>query len=575
MLEVLHSGVLGLGPFAAALRGGLRGVLRHALRGRGVERHRRAAPRRAPRRDRPGRRGDHDARSPSSPRPTAVAVRARRRRSSPTSTSARFNIDPDAIEAAITPRTKAMMPVHIFGLPAEMDRINAIAARHGLAVIEDAAEAVGTVRAGRRVGGDGNPAIFAFYPNKQMTTGEGGIVTTDDEDVYAQLKSLSNQGRSDTGDWLEHDRLGYNYRLDELSAAVGLAQVERLDEILAGAGRGRRALRRAARRRCDGVTVPAAPATGRRALLVRVRGAARRRDRPQRRDGGPAGAGRGLQAVPAGRPPAAVLPRARAPRGRAAGVRGDRPLDAGAAVPHRARRGRPGVRRRAARARRSPPASAAVAASRTCCASSRRRSSARWSAATASSTPARTPCRRRCWPPRVQWPRDGRAREPAGLADHRRVAAADRRGAQRRAPAAGARTASPRVRRPTAVARRRRRACRRPGRHADAAVPVLPPGALAAVAARPDAARGRRPDDGRDRARVPRARGDDGPAHQPGQAARSGPAGVPFGPPPAERARGAPARRAARPVPDLQRGLHGQLRARPAARRAHRPRRSG
>jgi perosamine synthetase len=173
-----------------------------------------------------------------------------------------FNIDPEAIEAAITPRTKALMPVHIFGLPADMDRINAIARKHGLAVIEDAAEAVGTVRAGRRVGGDGNPAIFAFYPNKQMTTGEGGIVTTDDADVYAQLKSLSNQGRSDTGDWLEHDRLGFNYRLDELSSAVGLAQVERLEsEILPG--------RAAVAARYDallseieGVETPAAPAPG-------------------------------------------------------------------------------------------------------------------------------------------------------------------------------------------------------------------------------------------------------------------------------------------------------------------------
>jgi perosamine synthetase len=173
-----------------------------------------------------------------------------------------FNLDPDAIEAAITPRTKALMPVHVFGLPAEMDRINAIAQRHGLAVIEDAAEAVGTVRAGRRVGADGNPAIFAFYPNKQMTTGEGGIVTTDDAEVHAKLKSLSNQGRSDTGDWLEHDRLGFNYRLDELSAAVGLAQVERLEtEILPG--RAAVAARYdALLGELDGVEVPAAPAPG-------------------------------------------------------------------------------------------------------------------------------------------------------------------------------------------------------------------------------------------------------------------------------------------------------------------------
>jgi perosamine synthetase len=143
-----------------------------------------------------------------------------------------LNIDPDAIEAAITPRTKALLPVHIFGYPCAIDRINEIARRHGLAVIEDAAEAVGTIAAGQRVGTHGNPAVFAFYPNKQITTGEGGMVTTDDPDLQAGLQSLSNQGRSDTGEWLEHDRLGYNYRLDEMSAALGVAQVERIDAIL-------------------------------------------------------------------------------------------------------------------------------------------------------------------------------------------------------------------------------------------------------------------------------------------------------------------------------------------------------
>jgi perosamine synthetase len=144
-----------------------------------------------------------------------------------------LNIDPAAIEAAITPRTRAILPVHVFGYPCKIDRINEIAARHGLAVIEDAAEAVGTLAAGRRVGTHGNPAVFAFYPNKQITTGEGGMVTTDDAELQAGLQSLTNQGRADTGQWLEHDRLGYNYRLDELSAALGVAQVERIDAILA------------------------------------------------------------------------------------------------------------------------------------------------------------------------------------------------------------------------------------------------------------------------------------------------------------------------------------------------------
>jgi len=144
-----------------------------------------------------------------------------------------FNLDPAAVEEAITPRTKAIVPVHIFGLPCDIEAIHAIAARHGLAVIEDGAEALGAKRQGKRIGTHGAPTIFAFYPNKQMTTGEGGIITTDDDDVYEDILSLRNQGRADSGAWLEHDRLGWNYRMDDLSAAVGLAQVERLDELLA------------------------------------------------------------------------------------------------------------------------------------------------------------------------------------------------------------------------------------------------------------------------------------------------------------------------------------------------------
>jgi len=143
-----------------------------------------------------------------------------------------FNIDPAALEAAITPRTKAIVPVHIFGLPCNIEAISAIAAKHGLAIVEDGAEALGAVRQGKKIGTHGSPTIFAFYPNKQMTTGEGGLITTDDDDVYEDILSLRNQGRADSGAWLEHDRLGWNYRMDDLSAAVGLAQVERLDEIL-------------------------------------------------------------------------------------------------------------------------------------------------------------------------------------------------------------------------------------------------------------------------------------------------------------------------------------------------------
>jgi dTDP-4-amino-4,6-dideoxygalactose transaminase len=144
-----------------------------------------------------------------------------------------LNLDPAAVEAAITPRTKAILPVHIFGYPAELAELETIAERHGLAIVEDACEALGTEYRGRPIGSSGHPAVFAFYPNKQMTTGEGGAVAVGSEEEWALLKSLSNQGRSDSGEWLTHARLGYNYRLDDLSAALGLAQVERLDEILA------------------------------------------------------------------------------------------------------------------------------------------------------------------------------------------------------------------------------------------------------------------------------------------------------------------------------------------------------
>jgi dTDP-4-amino-4,6-dideoxygalactose transaminase len=144
-----------------------------------------------------------------------------------------LNLDPAAVEAAITPRTKAVLPVHIFGYPAKLAELEALAARHGLAVVEDACEALGAEYRDRPVGSSGRPTVFAFYPNKQMTTGEGGAVAVASEEEWMLVKSLSNQGRSDSGEWLTHARLGYNYRLDDLSAALGLAQLERLDELLA------------------------------------------------------------------------------------------------------------------------------------------------------------------------------------------------------------------------------------------------------------------------------------------------------------------------------------------------------
>jgi perosamine synthetase len=143
-----------------------------------------------------------------------------------------LNLDPAAVEAAITERTKAIVPVDIFGRPCELDELRAICERHGLALVEDACEALGARYDGRPLGSHGHLAVFAFYPNKQLTTGEGGIVTTDSQEGWELLKSLSNQGRGDTASWLHHVRLGWNYRIDDLSAAVGIAQLEKLDALL-------------------------------------------------------------------------------------------------------------------------------------------------------------------------------------------------------------------------------------------------------------------------------------------------------------------------------------------------------
>jgi dTDP-4-amino-4,6-dideoxygalactose transaminase len=144
-----------------------------------------------------------------------------------------LNLDPASVEAAITERTKLIVAVDVFGYPCELDELRALADRHGIVLIEDSAEALGAVYRGRPLGSHGVPAVFAFYPNKQLTTGEGGIVTTHNEDEWRLLTSLRNQGRADSGGWLAHARLGWNYRIDDLSAAVGIAQLERLDELLA------------------------------------------------------------------------------------------------------------------------------------------------------------------------------------------------------------------------------------------------------------------------------------------------------------------------------------------------------
>lgn len=131
-----------------------------------------------------------------------------------------------------TGQLRAIITVDIFGRVAEVDDILVAAREAGVAVIEDACEAVGASLDGIPAGRFGDAATFAFYPNKQMTTGEGGLVLTDNDDMAREIRSLRSQGRSDDGSWLRHQRVGYNYRLNELSAAVGLAQFRRLDELL-------------------------------------------------------------------------------------------------------------------------------------------------------------------------------------------------------------------------------------------------------------------------------------------------------------------------------------------------------
>ena len=143
-----------------------------------------------------------------------------------------YNMDPQALTAAITPRTKAILPVEVFGNTAHFDTYEQIARKHGLLFIEDCCEALGGSLNGRPAGSFGQCGVFAFYPNKQITTGEGGMIVTDSEEIRDMCLSLRNQGRA-TEAWLSHARLGYNYRMSEISAALGLVQAERLDEILA------------------------------------------------------------------------------------------------------------------------------------------------------------------------------------------------------------------------------------------------------------------------------------------------------------------------------------------------------
>jgi perosamine synthetase len=144
-----------------------------------------------------------------------------------------LNLAPDAVAAAVTERTRALIAVHTFGIPAAMDELLDLARHRQLHVIEDACEAIGGEYHQRRLGSLGHAGVFGFYPNKQITTGEGGMLVTNDASIAARARMLRNQGRGTSGDWFGHQELGFNYRISELNCALGLVQLARLDEILA------------------------------------------------------------------------------------------------------------------------------------------------------------------------------------------------------------------------------------------------------------------------------------------------------------------------------------------------------
>ncbi len=228
VLEALRSGRLSLGPlleqfeaafgrrvgcrFASAVSSGTAG-LHLALRGLGVGE------------------GDEVITSPFSFVASAnVCLYERSRPVFADIDPVTLNVDPEAVAAAVTSRTAALLPVHIFGYPADVPALE----RLGLPILEDACEALGAVSEdGVPVGGRGHPAVFGFYPNKQLTTGEGGMVCVAEESFKIRIDSERNQGRAPDMEWLDHDRLGFNYRLSEIACALGLAQLERLDWMLA------------------------------------------------------------------------------------------------------------------------------------------------------------------------------------------------------------------------------------------------------------------------------------------------------------------------------------------------------
>jgi perosamine synthetase len=143
-----------------------------------------------------------------------------------------LNLNPELLEKAITPKTRAILGVEAFGNPVGMHEIAMIAARHEIPLIEDSCEGLGSSHKSRKVGTFGRCGVFGFYPNKQITTGEGGMIVTNDRKLADLCRSLRNQGRDPGGSWLSHVRLGYNYRLSDINAAIGIAQMNRLSEIV-------------------------------------------------------------------------------------------------------------------------------------------------------------------------------------------------------------------------------------------------------------------------------------------------------------------------------------------------------
>lgn len=168
---------------------------------------------------------------------------------------ATLNIDPAQVERRITRRTRAVLPVDVFGLPADYGALERICRRHGLLLIEDACEALGAWYRGKPAGSFGQAAAFGFYPNKQITTGEGGMAVCDDPKLAERIRSYRNQGRSFMGGWLAHHLVGYNYRMSDINAAVGRVQISRLGKLLASRKKAARRYRRLFKRHLPEFTV--------------------------------------------------------------------------------------------------------------------------------------------------------------------------------------------------------------------------------------------------------------------------------------------------------------------------------